>query len=117
LHDPLPFRSRLAQDKLGLPLRLLPDLRPELLRRDQRVVQRLVALAKDAKLLVEPPRPRLEILTLAREPLKLLGDLVPEILDALRIVAAKPPGTEVPPAHVERGQVKGFVAHVALAPN
>ena len=82
-------RPRLAQDELRLALRLLADLAAQLLRADERVVERLVALAKRAQLLVEALRLGVELLGLARQPLELLGHLLAELLDALGIVAAQ----------------------------
>ena len=66
VEHPLGFRARFAHDQLRLLLRLLADLAAQLLRRDERVVDRLVALAKRAQLLVEAARLRLEILVDAR---------------------------------------------------
>ena len=82
---------------------------------DQRVVERLVALAERAQLLVEAPRLGVEILIDARQPLHLLGDLIPELIDARGIVAAQR-ATEVVAPHVQWRKMKRFVDHLALAP-
>ena len=65
-------------------LRLLADLAAQLLRRDERLVDRLVALAERAQLLVEAARLRVEILIDARQPLELLGDLIAELVRRAR---------------------------------
>ena len=87
---------------------LLADLAAELLGADERVVQRLVTLAEGPKLLVESLGLRLELLRLARQPLELLRDLLPELLDPLGVVAAQPVAEVVAP-HVERCEMKGLV--------
>ena len=94
------LRARLVDDSLGVGLRLaknerrflvrlLLDVCAQLLRGDERFVDGLVALAKCAKLLVESARLRVEILVQSRETLELFGDLIAELVDALRIVAAQ----------------------------
>src|SRR5262249_4885716 len=49
LHDSLRFGPRLADDERGFLVRLLADVAAELLRRDERFVDRLVALAERAQ--------------------------------------------------------------------
>jgi hypothetical protein len=105
LDDPLSFRLRFAKNQLRLALRLLANLTSKLLRRDQCVVQCLVTLAERAQLLVKASRLRIEILIDSREPLHLLGNLVPELIDARRIVAAQRPAEVVAP-HVQWCKMK-----------
>ena len=64
---------------------------------------------------MKAPRLGVQILVDAREPLHFLGDLIPELVDAGRIVAAQRP-TEVVAPHIQRGKMKRFVYHLALAP-
>ena len=115
LDDALPFRLRLTDDELRLALGLLADLATQLLRRHQRIVERLVALAECAQLLVKAPRLGVEILIDSGQTLHLLRDLIPELIHARRVVAAQRP-TEVVAAHVEWCQMKRFVNHYSLAP-
>ena len=95
--------------------RLLADLAAKLLRRDERVVDRLVALAKRAQLLVKAARLGVEILIDSRQALELLGDLLAELIDALGIEAAQGFPELVSP-NVERREMEGFVNHAGLAP-
>ena len=53
--------TRLAQDQLRLAVGLLPGFGAQLLRGNERVVERLVALAERAELLVESLRLGLEL--------------------------------------------------------
>ena len=108
LEDLLGFAARLTKDQLRLALRLLADLAAKLLRTDQRVVERLVALAERAELLVKSLLLRLELLSLARQALELLRHLLAELLDTLGIVSAQRPA-EIVPANVERCEMKGLV--------
>src|ERR1700736_1748291 len=91
--------ARFAHDELGLALRRLPDLLAQLLRAHQRVVERFVPIAKGAQLLVEPLGLGVQLDRLLREALELRGDLLPELLHALRIVAAER-APEIVAAHV-----------------
>jgi hypothetical protein len=75
------------------------------LRADQRIVERLVALAEGAELLVEPARLGVELLALAREALELVGDLLAELVDTRLVVAAQRRPELVPP-RVDRGEVE-----------
>src|SRR6185437_10218490 len=94
---------------------LLANLAAELLRRDERFVDRLVALAKGAELLVKAARFVVEVLVDAREPLQLFGHLVAELVHPLGIVAAERLA-EIVPAHIQRREVKSLVDHADLAP-
>src|SRR6476661_4638961 len=108
--------SRLAHHELRLAIRLFTNLRPKLLRRDERVVERLVALAERAKLLHGPLRFLLELLIRAAEPLHFGRDLVAELVDPRLVVAAQR-RAEIVPADVDRREMKGFVTHACRAPN
>src|SRR5262249_12854633 len=88
LDDPSCLGARFAQDELRLFVRLLADVAAQLLRRNQRLVDRLVTLAERAKLLVKSTSLGLELLIQARQSLQFLGHLVAELVHALGIVAA-----------------------------
>ena len=109
--------SARASRRIELPflLRLLADLAAQLLRGDERFVDRLVALAERAQLLVKAARLGVEILVDARQPLELLGHLLAKLIDALGIVAAQRLA-ELVAANVERREMKGLVDHADLAP-
>ena len=101
---------------MGFAISLLADLRAQLLRGDEGVVQRLVAFAKGPKLLVEPLCLLLEVLIRPNEAFDLGRDLIAELVDARFVVAAQR-RPEIVPADVERCEMKGFVAHAYRAPN
>src|SRR5690348_16011192 len=67
LDDALRFGLRLADDEPRLALGLLARLLAHLLRGDERLVQRAIALAEGAELLVERARLLVEVLIDARE--------------------------------------------------
>jgi len=112
----LAFGARLAQNQLRLAIGLFARLRAQLLRRDQRVVQRLVTLAECAQLLVESLGLRLEFLVHAAQPFEFVGDWIAELVHARLVVAAQRRPEVVAP-RVHRCQMKGLVVHYALAPN
>ena len=113
----LALRTRLAQDELRLSLGLLANFGAQLLRGHERLVERLVALAERAQLLVESARLGVELLIHPRQTLELFRDLIPEVLHFLLVVAAKRLGAEVVASNVERREVKGFIGHRPLSPN
>src|SRR5205823_5117041 len=115
LDDSLALPLRLAKNQLCLALCLLADFTAQLLRRDQRIVQRLVALAERPQLLVKATRLRIEVLIDARQAFHLLGNLIPELIDARGIVAAQRAPKVVAP-YIQRCKMKRFVDHLALAP-
>jgi hypothetical protein len=80
------LRLRLTHDELRFALGLLADFAAQLLRADQGVVQRLVAVAKGLQLLVEAARFLVEFLIGARQSLDLLGDLFTKLVDARPVV-------------------------------
>ena len=100
-------RSRKARSCSWKP-RAFADLGTELLRADEGVVERLVALAEGPQLLVEALGLGLELHQLAAQALQLVGHLGAELLDALRLVATHGLAEVVAP-HVERRQVKCLV--------
>jgi hypothetical protein len=108
--DLIALGPRLAPDQLGLALGLLLGLVPELLRRDQRLVEGAVAIAERAQLLVEVAGLLVELLVQTRQTLELRGDLLTELLDARLVVAAQG-GAEVVAPRIERGQAEGVVGH------
>src|SRR5687768_9477638 len=95
LEETIALGARLPQNQLRFPLGLLADLRAKLLRRDQRVVQCLVALTEGAELLVESLRFRVELLVRPRQALELFRDAVPKLLDAALVVAAQASRPEI----------------------
>ena len=92
----------------------------QLLRRDERFVHRLLALAERAQLLGERGDALLEHRPVADHPLQRVGDPHAEVLDPDRLVAAQAL-TELLLADVERREVEAvFVLgldHAVLAPN
>src|SRR5262249_21978868 len=109
------LRACLADDELPFLFGLLPDLVAQLLRGDQRVIDRLVSFTKRSELFVKPARLGVEILIDARQPLELLGDLIAELVDALGIVAADRLA-ELVSARIERREMEGLVDHADRAP-
>jgi hypothetical protein len=86
---PAPLGPRLAPDQLRVALGLLARVGAQLLRGDERVVQRAIALAERAQLLVEVARLLLQLLIDAHQPLELRGDLLAELLHTGLVVAAQ----------------------------
>jgi hypothetical protein len=66
LYDAIRLGASLAQDQLGLALRLLARFGSELLRRYERLVQCLISIAKAAQLFRERPNIRFELLVGSR---------------------------------------------------
>src|SRR5215213_1215247 len=85
----LDLGSRFAHQQLRFAVRLLADLRPELLRGYERVVERLVALTKRAELLDQALRLLVELLICPREPLDLGRHLIAKLVDARLVVSAQ----------------------------
>src|SRR5262249_8916644 len=108
--------TRFAKDELRFPLRLLTDFVAKLLRRNERLVDGFVALAKGPQLFVEAARLGLELLVDARQALQLFGHLLAELVDALWVEAAHG-FAELVPSNVEWREMKRFVNHAGLAPN
>ena len=115
LDDTVRLGAGLSDDELSLLVGLLADVAAELLRRDQCLVDRFVAFAERAELLVEAFCFGFELLVEARQAFQLLGDLVAELVDSLGIVAADR-FAELVAANVERCEVEGFVHHAGLTP-
>src|SRR6266550_2498887 len=111
---------RLANDDLGLALGGGARVGTQLLRRHQRFVHRLLALAKRAQLVGERREPLFEHRALADHALQRVGHPHPEILDPERLVAAQALA-ELLLADVEGRQVEAVfvlgIDHVVLAPN
>src|SRR5688500_12565654 len=99
LDDALSLRLRFLEDELCFTLRLVADVRAQLLRCDERFVQRLVTLAECAELLVKAARLGVEILVDPAQPLHLFGNLVAKLLHFRGIVATQRTA-EVEPAYV-----------------
>src|SRR5262249_7616914 len=95
--------------------RLFADLAAQLLRRYQRVVDRLVALTEGTELFVKTARFGVELLVDARQPLELFGHLLAELIHTLGIEAAQRFSELVAPNVGGRG-MEGFVDHAGLAP-
>jgi hypothetical protein len=104
----LALGSRFSNDQRRLTVGRFTDLVAELLGAHQGVVQRLVALAKCAKLLVEALCLRVQVHRLTRQALELLRHLLAESLHARRVVAAHR-ATEVVAPHIQRREMKGLV--------
>src|SRR5688500_12614610 len=112
----LDLRAGFTHQQLRFPIGLLADLRAELLRGHEGVVEGLVAFAKRPELLHEPLGFLLEILVEPDEPLQLSRDLIAKRIDARLVIPAQC-RSEIVAADVERCQMKGFVAHALRVPN
>jgi len=109
---PQRLRLRFAHDDLSLALRRRARLFTQLLRRDERLVHRALALPVHAQLLTERRQPLFEHRLLAQDPLELVGHAHAEVLDAERLVAAQAAAELLLP-HVVGREVERVAAHVA----
>src|SRR5690606_9666710 len=113
--DAIAFGARLAQDELRLTIGLLADLRAQLLRGHQRIVQRLVPVAIGAQLLDRRLVLAIQLVVEADQPLQLLGHPRAEFLHPHGLVAAELSAKLLRP-YVDGRQAEAFIYHVALAP-
>ena len=102
---------RLTYNQLRLALRLRLDVGAQLLRTDQRFVERRIAIAKHLQLLVLVARLLLELLVGARQALQLSGHLLTELVNARPIVATEF-AAKIKASRVERREMESFKAVV-----
>src|SRR5690606_8345373 len=111
--DLLRRRLRLAAHQLGLARRLVLHFLAQLLRRDQGLVDRLVALAVMLELLVAVADLGLELAIRADQALEFLRQLLAELVHALAVVAAHRAAEVIAP-HIHRRQVEDVVATLEM---
>src|SRR6266545_828827 len=115
VEQPRRFRLRLAHDHLPLALRGGARVLAQLLRGDEGLVHRFLALAKHPQLLGQRGDTLVEYLALAHRALQRVGDPHAEILDTQRIVPTQRLA-ELLLADIQRRQVERVVAHGVSPP-
>ena len=114
VEQPLGFGLRLAHDHLPLTLGGGARILPQLLRRDERLVHRLFALAEDAQLLREGRHALFEHLAVADGALQRICGAHAKVLDAAGLIAAQTLA-ELLLADVVRREVEDVVVHALVS--